>query len=88
MTPCAEKPVHVALQAAGRMARFPPKHMVTTLVTFNRTLYAQLKQQEFQVGDVHPCALLPAVGLQSRAQALQSPGTVQAQTSGDRSSGC
>jgi SGT1 protein len=38
------------LQAAGRMVRFPPEDMVTTLVTFNRTLYAQLKQQEFQVG--------------------------------------
>jgi SGT1 protein len=41
--------VHLALQAAGRMTRFPPEDMVTALVTFNRTLYAQLKQQEFQV---------------------------------------
>lgn len=31
------------------MARFPPEDMVTTSVTFNRCLYAQLKQQDFQV---------------------------------------
>ena len=51
--------MHVARQAAGRMARFPPEHMVTTLVTFNRTLYAQLKQQEFQVACFHIDVLLP-----------------------------
>lgn len=62
------------------MARFPPEHMVTMLVTFNRTLYAQLKQQEFQVRDFYVCTLFrmlwSAVGLlQYRAQALQRPGT-------------
>jgi len=31
------------------MARFPPEDMVTTSVAFNRCLYAQLKQQSFEV---------------------------------------
>jgi SGT1 protein len=35
-------------QAAARMERFPPADMVTTLVTFNRCLYAQLAQQVFE----------------------------------------
>jgi hypothetical protein len=47
-------PAHYTSQAAGRLARFPPEDMVTMLVTFNRTLYAQIKQQEFQVAYFHP----------------------------------
>ncbi|KAK9820566.1 hypothetical protein WJX72_011716 [[Myrmecia] bisecta] len=45
------------MKAAARLAHFPAEDMVSTLVTFNRCLYAQLAQQQFEAPRGFPLPL-------------------------------
>lgn len=42
------------MKAAAKLAVFPPQDLVTTIVMFNRALYAQLAQQQFQPPKGYP----------------------------------